>query len=77
MLPRLYDVVRGSKNGPEDPFQLTDFFRKPGAGEANRTPDPNLGKVSSAEAEQYAMERPLLARLFVLVSTQYTFVISP
>src|SRR5689334_12924080 len=25
--------------------QLTDFVEKLGAGEANRTPDPNLGKV--------------------------------
>jgi hypothetical protein len=39
------------KNNESCPENLAakaiDFFREIGAGEANRTPDPNLGKVKS------------------------------
>jgi hypothetical protein len=30
---------------PRVAIKLLFFLKKPGAGEANRTPDPNLGKV--------------------------------
>ena len=41
---RTYRVVRRPKHIRIDPSEGY-FVEKPGAGEANRTPDPNLGKV--------------------------------